>query len=241
MTELYRLRSTSKLLEDFQELEKQTIYFANSQELNDPMEGFRDIFWKGDRIVWTNLFRHYLYCLHITWETIRVVGDSQLIGPQQIPVMSELGQDPAPRLRGLLEDIYGRVFDKAKLHEFILKLVNAERKVRYDEILFYLQGLHNLALREIQDVYVDYELASRNEIWSKFPNSFENFHKILDLSPQVEVEGFVDFMMRIGSSTWQDIHLVYKYLRREEPDSNLESNQTFLICDFPKSYLMQLK
>ena len=241
MTELYRFRSTAKLLEDFQELEKQTIYFANSQELNDPMEGFRDIVWTGDHIVWANLFRHYLYCLHMTCAIVCVVGDSESIGSHHIPVMSDFDQDPGPRLRGLFRDIYERVFEKAKLHEFIKKLVNAERIVRHDEILFYLQELHHLALREIQNAYVDYELTSSNKIWSKFSNNFEHVHKILDLLPQVEVEGFVDFMMRISSGRWQDIHLGYKYLRREKPDSNLESNQTFLFCDFPKSYLLQLE
>ena len=90
MTELYRFRATAKLLEDFQELEKQTIYFANSQELNDPMEGFRDIFWKGDRIVWTNLFRHYLYCLHMTRLLVGIAGDSEKIECYDIPVMPNL-------------------------------------------------------------------------------------------------------------------------------------------------------
>jgi hypothetical protein len=31
-------------------------------ELNDPLEGFKDLFWKGDVIVWKNLLRHYLLC-----------------------------------------------------------------------------------------------------------------------------------------------------------------------------------
>ena len=69
MSELYRLRSMTKLFGDFQELEKQSIYFESPGKLNDPMEGFRDIVWQGDRIVWTNLFRHYLYCLHMTKES----------------------------------------------------------------------------------------------------------------------------------------------------------------------------
>ena len=36
------------MLRKFQELEKQTIYFASPEELNDPMEGLRDIVWDGD-------------------------------------------------------------------------------------------------------------------------------------------------------------------------------------------------
>ncbi len=28
------------------------------------MEGFRDLYWSGDRTAWENLFRHYLRCLN---------------------------------------------------------------------------------------------------------------------------------------------------------------------------------
>ena len=51
----YRFRSMEYLLGDkYQELERKTIYFASPDQLNDPMEGFRDIMWSGDKIVWTN-------------------------------------------------------------------------------------------------------------------------------------------------------------------------------------------
>jgi hypothetical protein len=46
---LYRFRPLSLVLGG--ELLNQQIYFAKSENLNDPMEGFRDIFWRGDAIV----------------------------------------------------------------------------------------------------------------------------------------------------------------------------------------------
>jgi hypothetical protein len=58
----YRFRNINNLL-GFEELQKQTIYFAPPEDLNDPMEGFRNLFWSGDKIVWKNLFKHYLLCL----------------------------------------------------------------------------------------------------------------------------------------------------------------------------------
>ena len=68
MTEFFRFRSIEQLLGDkYQELERLTIYFASPEELNDPMEGFRDIVWSGDKIVWTNLFKHYVHCLFLTY------------------------------------------------------------------------------------------------------------------------------------------------------------------------------
>ena len=64
MAEFYRFRSIDSLLGKHREFEEQTIYFANPEELNDPMEGLRDIVWNGDKIVWTNFFKHYVFCLN---------------------------------------------------------------------------------------------------------------------------------------------------------------------------------
>ena len=62
MAEVFRFRNMDKLLgEEYQELEGQTIYFAGPEELNDPMEGFQDLVWCGDKIVWTNLVKHYIH------------------------------------------------------------------------------------------------------------------------------------------------------------------------------------
>ncbi|OHU82045.1 hypothetical protein BKN38_07795 [Helicobacter sp. CLO-3] len=62
----YRLRSIERVLGKG-ELEKQEIYFASPSELNDPMEGFRNIVFKGDEIVWQNFFKYYLVCLEKTF------------------------------------------------------------------------------------------------------------------------------------------------------------------------------
>lgn len=70
---LFRFRSAKALLDNnpedggFQELEKQTIYFAQPETLNDPMEGLSDAFWDGDKVLWENLFRHY--ALSLIWYT----------------------------------------------------------------------------------------------------------------------------------------------------------------------------
>lgn len=60
---IYKLRSLNALLNEYHELERQEIYFASYDELNDPLEGAADIFWHGDIIVWKSFFRHYLLCL----------------------------------------------------------------------------------------------------------------------------------------------------------------------------------
>lgn len=58
----YRFRTLKHIFE-YKELENQEIYFASPEELNDPMEGFKNIIFQGDNILWHNLIRHYLACL----------------------------------------------------------------------------------------------------------------------------------------------------------------------------------
>ena len=60
---IFRLRSTDALLGTHEELRRQEIYFGRPSELNDPVEGFTDVSWLGDQILWGNLIRHYLLCL----------------------------------------------------------------------------------------------------------------------------------------------------------------------------------
>jgi hypothetical protein len=65
---LFRFRTIHALLDSRHELEHQEIYFSPPEQLNDPLEGFKDIFWQGDAIVWTNLLRH------ISWLTFFAGG-----------------------------------------------------------------------------------------------------------------------------------------------------------------------
>jgi hypothetical protein len=47
---LFRFRSIHALVDGHHELENQEIYFTPPEQLNDPLEGFKDIFWQGDAI-----------------------------------------------------------------------------------------------------------------------------------------------------------------------------------------------
>lgn len=65
----YRYRPIERVVDGNHGLKNQGIYFSATDEFNDPMEGYKDIFWLGDKIVWRNLLKHWpckpppLYCL----------------------------------------------------------------------------------------------------------------------------------------------------------------------------------
>src|SRR5690242_5685249 len=74
ISHLYRFRPADAVLDRYEELSKQEIYFSTPEELNDPMEGYKDVFWSGDRILWRNLLRHYLLCLLQTMSLCLMTG-----------------------------------------------------------------------------------------------------------------------------------------------------------------------
>ncbi|MCS6098595.1 DUF2971 domain-containing protein [Shewanella baltica] len=71
----YRFRAIENLFGDYCELERQSIFFAPPHLLNDPVEGFKDIYWQGDEILWTNLFNHYLLCLMKWCIEFQIIGE----------------------------------------------------------------------------------------------------------------------------------------------------------------------
>jgi hypothetical protein len=76
MTEyFYRYRPIKAVLDGFHELESQEIYFSTPDELNDPMEGSKDLFWRGDEIVWRNFLRHYILCVLQTANCCSILAD----------------------------------------------------------------------------------------------------------------------------------------------------------------------
>lgn len=57
---LYHYRSIESAL---LEIEKGTFHFSGRDELNDPLEGYVQAFWHGDKAAWEGLFRNYICSL----------------------------------------------------------------------------------------------------------------------------------------------------------------------------------
>ncbi|MCI7841205.1 DUF2971 domain-containing protein [Klebsiella pneumoniae] len=148
---IYRFRSINSLLGEFNELETQSIFFAAPEDLNDPMEGFRDIYWSGDIIVWRNLFKHYLLCLEHVCSLLLISGEKHTISVHDIPIFSNEDDYPTQKYKDLFTDISTHFFS----NNYILSLIEAisKRTVRRDELVFYLKAIHNLALESIFSQY----------------------------------------------------------------------------------------
>lgn len=163
MAEFYRFRSTDRLLGKSRELDRQVIYFADPAELNDPMEGFRDMVWSGDGIAWTNLFKHYAYCLHWAYLYVRIAGFTAALQPEVIPITAGWNNAPTPRFNAVFTDIWNAVRDELQVPVIVDKLVSLEREARRGELLFYLHNVHLATIAIIRRVHSEHDVEPQTD------------------------------------------------------------------------------
>ncbi|HDR2534624.1 TPA: DUF2971 domain-containing protein, partial [Enterobacter roggenkampii] len=161
--EFYRFRKISSLLGEFQELENNEIYFASPEELNDPMEGYRDIYWEGDFIAWKNLFRHYLLCLEWMCSGYLIGGEKWQFSEKDIPVHLGFDLYPTDKYRSLVSDIINDFFSDSDLLSLINDICKRTTKIRRDELSFYLSRVHFYALKVIFNNYIKNGMYDKNK------------------------------------------------------------------------------
>ena len=251
MAEFYRFRSMKYLLcEKYQELEKQTIYFASPEKLNDPVEGLRDIVWTGDEIVWTNLFKHYVYCLHQTYFLFRITGGSRKLDACNISIFGRWDDLPTPEAQTLFDDIWMRCLNVPNIQKIIEALANVRRKIKYRELGYYLRPIHPVFLEQIMASYLAHGIISESEM-PKLPDEFP-------VSASLELILYsIELTQKAKTEVETEIQLNRAFLAAEKRDNDerikhqldnltnltgsLRENYQLVICDFPKVYLKQLE
>lgn len=171
---IYRFRSINSLIGEFNELETQSIFFAAPENLNDPMEGFRDIYWNGDIIVWRNLFKHYLLCLEQVCSLLLISGEEHTISIQDIPIFSNEDDYPTQQYKELFTNISTYFFSSDYLSRIIEAI--SKRTIRRDELSFYLKTVHYFAL---ESIFAQYEKNAL--IPQRGKNDFDTEKPIIDL------------------------------------------------------------
>lgn len=155
MTEfLYRFRSAERLLGNSErtgELEGQYIYFASPEQLNDPLEGYRELYFSGDKIVWDSLFKYYIRCLALRTVQYLVGRD---ISDIPFPVIQSLKQLPTEISEKVnkTSDLFLNNNNTMKLIEHLSK---SERRVTKHELLIHLRSIHLYAFHLVTKIFAD--------------------------------------------------------------------------------------
>lgn len=241
MTEIYRFRNTKRLLDGCAELEKQTIYFASPDQLNDPMEGFQDVVWSGDRIVWLNLFKDFVNCLSWAYQYVVIAGEHL---QYDLPVRQvwPWNAPPSDQAKALFESIWSRVQDRAHLRQCATKLADHGRKARKDEVTAYLRTLQFAALEAIEHVYVENGLISAT-MYPDLPVGLADPMGLLnelDLTLQIEDERMINALFAIQNSARIETELLSKIFNEDLSDNNAYRNLIRLNLTFPSLYVEEL-
>lgn len=145
MMHLYRYRRASRAID---ELEQQEIYFSKVDELNDPMEGFKDLFWSGDEIAWRALSKHYvLTLLQTTYLAFTAFIAGAKFDPKQIEsvLFNAPGCLPETPIRGIFQQLATQFLADPAVAEFLAAVTSRPEPIRRNELLGYLRALHPLA------------------------------------------------------------------------------------------------
>ena len=243
MTEIYRFRSVERLIEaPFAELEEQTIFLAAPEDLNDPMEGFRDVVWTGDRVVWLNLFKDYINCLCWNFQHSLVFADQIRLEPGHVRSVWPWNELPTQRATDLFQKVWTRVRDQANLSELAETVANTGRQVRQAELTSYLRLIHVHALEAIRQAYVETGILPA-DAWpqthspSSLPVSLADVAKSLR---EIASEDALDSIFSGIDAIMANSALIYKYNNRAQGTSFTHQNKVYLSFNFPTVYVEHL-
>jgi hypothetical protein len=242
MTEyVYRFRSVDSLFGEHQELENQEIYFSTLEDLNDPMEGFTDLFWSGDKIVWMNLLKNYLLCLDCACIQSIVLGNRQDIDLRSLPIFETESSLPTQRYKDVYKKICVTFFATSAVPEYVQGLCSRKRPIRRDELCCHLSVLHYHALNAIVTAYKSFGI----NIDGRDGETFRELCEKAPVKPEIfDLEGTnldvakVDQMYASAKGALEQAILAAKY---SNPEFAADRNNALIMREFPIQYVKLLE
>jgi len=240
----YRFRSIKTLLGpfdepngQFDELARQEIYFARPSELNDPMEGFKNISWRGDEIVWRNLLQHYLYCLMQSSYLFGVLGAKFTVSACDKVIHQTRDDLPEAPVR----EIYKEICDSFFAHQVPNNLVSAlsirKAAVGRDELSYYLRALNPLVVSVVQNA-IGRRVAAGEHLdpTPEAKRALDGLDKLLKHHPGYE--GMSEALFAVSELTFMQTNLIQDFGIERTVE---QAGSVFLVRDFPTYYVESLE
>jgi hypothetical protein len=228
-----------RCLDGFQELENQEIYFAPPDQLNDPLEGLMDVFWRGDAIVWANLFRHYLLCL-VQATYISIHGGT--LSADHCAKLAHLTIDDLPKAP--IHHIYTTICSDYLKHDgpnlLIDFLSSATKTVRRNELIFLFRLQHALAIHSVMAAInrKGLEIFSPTEnLTAILKKTSETIKQVLRAHSHIPAE-LSDAIFGFGGLAMSQLGLIHEY-NNDIP--NDRRSWLGVVRDFPDLYVNALE
>ncbi|MFZ2784135.1 MAG: DUF2971 domain-containing protein [Sediminibacterium sp.] len=240
---IYRFRSVYALLDGVHELENQEIYFATTDELNDPMEGLREMYWQGDEIVWKNLIKNYVKALTDVFLVSVSAPANVTIDEKTIPVSRQLLGTGNVKKAETLQLILERLQKVPAYQQLPSLFVSRTTPIRRNELLIYFTILHPLILHIISDTskekgWVYASVFDRKPdtglLLTQMIDTFEQFEKAIHASGAVPFDG----ALARTALNIQTFLLKPDFVKNYK---QIQSRHFFVQWDFPQQFINSLE
>lgn len=246
---LYRYRSIERAS---QEITDGIFHFSSKKELNDPLEGYVQLFWQSDRAAWEGLFRNYICSLMRCLELYLLAADRITLCDNL--VLEDIHQFDSMPIRQLYREL-GDVFLETESCRALVDLYGGmEISCDSTELEFILRLLHEIAFSMCLQACVDHGFMPEKDA-QPFLNQPRHTSKqtILQHARWRSTVGKdsdkeQQALIRTALYTFQDIFessIIRHSINTESEASGetTEQRRAFLTIkvDFPTLYVSQLK
>jgi hypothetical protein len=242
----YRYRPIKAVLGEFHELENQEIFFSTTDDLNDPMEGFKDLFWRGDEIVWRNFLKHFILCVLQTANYCLIVADQ--FDPNILRnIVFWVPQDlPAAPIREIYQRVSTEFLEEPAIKTFLSLMADRTTHVRRSELTSYLRALYSFALPIVLKEYRERGLLPaqapasvpppREKLRANAIAMMEGVTKITS-SPEYSPERISEALFAANEAAVAQVTLIAEY---NLPNRDKQTPMAFLSSRFPIAYVAAL-
>ena len=237
---MYRFRSSDALLGKHNELINQEIYFPSIDELNDPMEGFKYLFFDGDSIVWKNLLSHYIICFDHLFILAYIVNDNTEFSENDIPIWKTIEDLETNEYRLIINEILNRFFSEKVVSDLLEYFESRNTKIHQNEVIGQLTKLHLLVLYHFLNVYSEKGYIIKGQIKEpdreKLSKYFSTWNK--NQLHQITDSHAVDTLFEVQKTIIDEIKLSFAIEHLANP---VQQRKWFLVNAFPEAYLNKIQ
>jgi hypothetical protein len=236
---LYRFRSISRLLGESRELERRQIYLASPEELNDPMEGYKDVVWRGDPVLWENLLRHYVLSLLLASAQCVLSPLDEFKEPVLWAAKTE-DDLPTDAFRAVYHDACDDFFARIQAKQLYERLAGLQRPIHRDGLTLALSIVHGAAYAAVWATMKKHRLVPDNTSDPQVAASglTDVFDKVAGAPTEaldLEVVGFAFNNVR------RDLSLqTLLQLERTQPNETARRRSHYLLFEFPDRYVQMI-
>lgn len=238
---LYRFRGRDALLGQYAELETQTIYFARPEELNDPMDGLTDVFWRGDEVLWENFVRHYV--MSFAWYFSGwLINDSENYEPMPVRghhCEEDLGTDS---LRDICAEIFDELLANEQMKRVPILLTQLPEPLRRQSLHSFLLLLHPVVVGAVVTGFTNRKLCPERFPKLGDPNKLVEFLQAMRRLPESEGLGahspseIMELSGQIYSSVQSQMHMIFM----SNKERKRAAKWADLLAGFPPRYIEAL-